>query len=368
MKVIIAKEQLVKNLNTVLKAVPSRTTLEILKCVHLEAEDEFLTLTTNDTQLGIETKSQAIVEEPGSIAVDAGLFSSIIRNLPDNDITIETDAQNNISIKCEQAFFTIGGRGTDDFIFLPSVNAAASVSVSQLTVREMINQVIFSISDSNLNAAMGGVYIEVFDSFIKMTTLDGHRISIRKNELNQQYQNSSAIVPGKTLNDLSKILSGDHDKDVMIYFAKNYIMFEFDQTKVVSRVIDGEYFKIDAMLRNEEKTHLKVNKKDFIDCLNRSVILISESDHKPVIIDIIDDQMSIRLKSAKGVMNEHLFIEKEGQDLKIAFNPKLLIDALRVIDDEEIDLYLVASNFPCTIKDAGGMYMYVVLPVTFTEE
>lgn len=231
----------------------------------------------------------------------------------------------------------------------------------------MINQVIFSISDSNLNAAMGGVYIEVFGDKIRMTTLDGHRISQRVNDLNDTYEKYSAIIPGKTLNDLSKIISGDHEKEMKISFSNNHIIFSYDKTMIVSRVIEGDYFKIDSMLSQDYKTHFHVNKKEFLNCLNRSTLLINESDHKPVIIDIHDEDMTIRLKSAMGIMNEHIEIQKDGEDLKIAFNPKLLIDALRVIDDEEIDLYLVKYNYPCTIKD-GVHYTYVVLPVNFTEE
>lgn len=368
MKVIIAKEKLIKGLNTVSRAVPVSTSLEVLKCVLLEAEDSSLKLTTNDTSLGIETKCDAIVENPGSIAIDASLFFSIIRKLPDNDILIETDPQDNISIKCENASFTIGGRGTEDFIYLPSINPVSTVSVSQFTIREMINQVIFSISDSNLNAAMAGVYIEVYENKIRMTTLDGHRISRRVNELKETYNSVSSIVPGKTLNNISKIISGDHEKEMKISFTSNHIMFEYDSTKIISRVIEGDYFKIDSMMMQESNTTLRLNKREFLNCLDRSTLLISESDHKPVIIDIKEDEIVLRLKSAIGVMNEHIAAAKTGENLKIAFNPKLLMDALRVIEDEEINLYFVKHNFPCTIKNEEGSYTYVVLPVKFTEE
>jgi len=368
MKAVCSKENLLKGLNTVQSAVPVRTTLDILKCILIRAEQEKLTLTANDTTLGIETSVDALVFEDGVIALDAALFSSIIRKLPDSDVTIETGGADEVTISCEESKFSISGRDAESFIDLPNVSASAEVTVSQLTVREMINQVIFSIAESNLNAAMAGVYLEVIDNKIRMTTLDGHRISVRVNELNDTYEKVSSIIPGKTMKDLSKIIAGERDRTMNILFSKNHIIFKYENTTVVSRVIEGEYFKIESMLREEYETHVKINKKKLFESLDRSTLLINESDKKPVIMTIQDEIINLRLKSQLGSMNESIGIEKEGKDLKIAFNPKLLIDALRVIDDEEIDMYMVKYNYPCTIKDSAGSYTYVVLPVNFTEE
>ena len=368
MKFTCSKENLSKAMNTVSRAVPVRTTMEILKCVLLQAEDDFVKLTANDTSLGIETTIPAEVMEPGSAAIDASLFSAIVRKLPESEVYVESDERGGIGIACENARFTIGGRGTDDFIYLPSVETVETVTMKQFTLKEMIGQVIFSISDSEMNAAMSGVYIEIFDDNIRMTTLDGHRISVRVNHLNAEYDRISAIVPGKTLSDLSKILNADNEKSMEISFARNHIIFEYDDTRMVSRLIDGEYFRIESMLREDHETHLKINKRMLLDCLDRSTLLVNESDKKPVIMTITDNEMNLRLRSAIGEMNETIPIEKDGKDLKIAFNPKLLIDALRVIDDEEADLYLVKYNYPCTIKDDEGSYSYVVLPVNFTED
>ena len=368
MKVVCSKENLLKGLNTVQRAVPVRTTLDILKCILIRSRNDKIILTANDTSLGIETEIDALVIEEGVIALDAAFFSSLVRNLPDSDVTIESGENDSVTLYCEKLKTDIPGKDADSFINLPSVNTEGSVTLSQLTVREMINQVVFSISDSNLNAAMGGVYLEVFDDKIRMTTLDGHRISVRVNELNGQFQKMSSIIPGKTMTDLSKIIAGDHDKEITLRFSKNHIIFEFENTKMVSRVIEGEYFKIESMLREEYETKISINKRQLLECLNRAALFINESDKKPVIMTISDEEIRIRLKSQAGIIDERISIEKEGQDIKIAFNPKLLIDALRVIEDETVDIYMVKYNYPCTIKDADGKYIYVVLPVNFTEE
>ena len=368
MKVICSKESLQRAINAVSRAVPVRTTLDILKCILLQAEDNELKLTANDTALGIETRIEAVVEEPGMTAIDAGLFSSIVRKLPDSDVLLQSDRQEAIDIRCENAYFHISGRGADDFIYLPTVQVKESIVISQFTIREMIGQVIFSAADSETSAAMSGVYLEVLQDRVRMTALDGHRIAIRVNELREIAEPVSAIVPAKTLSDLQKIVSGDLDKDIRISFARNHIIFEYDQTRMVSRVIDGEYFRVESMIRDIHETHIRINKKDLLNCLDRSTLLVNESDKKPVVMNITEEEMNLRLKSAIGTLDEMIPIEKEGKDIRIAFNPKLLLDALRVIDDEEIDIYMVKYNYPCIIRDEQGSYTYVVLPVNFIED
>jgi len=341
--------------------------MDILKCVLLNAEGDELLLTANDTAMGIETRIGADIRENGSVAIDAALISSIVRKLSDDMVIIESDPNNSVTIRCGSTNLTISGRGTDEFVYLPDVEAVNRVSLSQFTLRDMVNRVIFSIADSDANAAMSGVYLEMLGERLRMTTLDGHRISIRVSELKEDFGISSAIVPGKTLSDVSKILTGDNDSNVNMLFSKNHVIFEFDQTRVVSRLIEGNYFKIDSMLREEWETHLRLKKKDLFDCLDRSTLLVNESDKKPVIMDIMNNEMNLRLKSAIGSLDENISVEKEGKDLKIAFNPKLMMDSLRVIDDEVIDIYMVKYNYPCTIKDNDGSYSYVVLPVNFSE-
>ena len=163
-----------------------------------------------------------------------------------------------------------------------------------------------------------------------------------------------------------KILSGELDALVNLFFTKNHIVFEFDETTVVSRLIEGEYFRIEQMLSTDYETKVRVNKKELLNCIDRATLLIRESDKKPIIIQIEDGEMRLKLTSGVGSMNEEIVIEKEGKDILIGFNPKFLIDALRVIDDEEADLYFMNAKAPCFIKDEGESYVYLILPVNFS--
>ena len=201
---------------------------------------------------------------------------------------------------------------------------------------------------------------------MKVVSLDGHRISIRKIILKNHYPSRKVVVPGKTLNEISKILSGDMDKDVSIFFTGKHIVFEFDKTVVVSRLIEGEYFKIDQMLSSDYETKVTVNKKELLECIDRATLLVKEGDKKPIIISISDGNMELKINSTVGSMDEEIDIIKQGKDIMIGFNPKFMIDALKVIDDEEIDIYLVNPKAPCFIRDIKEKYIYLILPVNFT--
>ena len=190
-----------------------------------------------------------------------------------------------------------------DFAYLPYIEKNESILVSQYTLKEVIRQTIFSIADTESNKLMTGELFEVEDNILKVVSLDGHRISIRKIELKDNYDHKKVVVPGKTLTEISKILSGDAESEVQIYFAENHIVFEFDKTVVVSRLIEGEYFRISQMLSSDYETKVSVNKKEFLDCIERATILIRENDKKPLIINIGDNSMELKLNSSFGSMN-----------------------------------------------------------------
>ena len=195
--------------------------------------------------------------------------------------------------------------------------------------------------------------------------MDGHRISIRNIELKNNYSHKKVVVPGKTLQEISKIISGGVDDDVVIYLTDNHIVFEFETTTVVSRLIEGEYFKIDQMLSSDYETKVKVKKRELLACIDRATLLVKEGDKKPIIMNVTDGSMELKINSFIGSMNEDVDIEKDGKDILIGFNPKFFIDALRVIDEEEITLYMVNPKAPCFIKDDEGKFIYLILPVNF---
>lgn len=366
MKLVCSKANLLNGVQIVSKAVPSKTTMSILECILVDARRSEITLTANDMEMGIETKIDGTIVEKGMIALDAKIFLEIVRKLPDNDITIETDSSFKTTITCEKSKFNIIGKSGEDFSYLPAIERNENIIISQFTLKEVVRQTIFSISDNDNNKLMTGELFEINEDNLKVVSLDGHRISIRNIKLKNSYPNKKVVVPGKTLNEISKILSGDADKDISIFFTNKHVLFEFDNTIVVSRLIEGEYFNIEQMLSSDYETKIKINKREFLSCIDRATLLVKEGDKKPIIITITDEGMELKINSTVGSMNEEIDIKKSGKDIMIGFNPKFLIDALKVIDDEEIDVYMVNPKAPCFIRDAAENYIYLILPVNFT--
>ena len=365
MKIICNKNHLVHGVSIVSKAVSNKTTLPILECILIEASAGTITLTANDMELGIETTIEGTILEQGKIALDAKLFSEIVRKLPDNDITIETNKDFKATITCEKACFQIMGQEGNEFPYLPEIEREKSITLSQYSLKEIIRQTIFSISDNENTKLMTGELFEVKDNKLSVVSLDGHRISIRNIQLKESYDSFKVVVPGKTLQEIVKIISGETEEEVTIYVTSKHILFEFDNTKVVSRLLEGEYYRISQMLSSDYETKIRINKKEFLSCIDRARLLIRESDKKPIIINITDNSLQLNISSFFGTMEESIMITKEGRDLLIGFNPKFLMDVLRVIDDEEINIYLVNPKAPCFIKDDAGSYTYLILPVNF---
>lgn len=365
MKLICSKSNLLHGVNIVSKAVPTRTTMAILECILIDASANEIKLTANDMELGIETKIEGEIAERGIIALDAKIFSEIVRKLPDSDVVIETDSNFKTTITCEKSKFNIVGKSGDDFSYIPFIERNECISISQFTLKEVIRQTIFSIADNDNNKLMTGELFETEENQLKVVSLDGHRISIRNIELKNNYDHKKVVVPGKTLQEVSKILPGNAEEEVNIFLSENHIVFEFDDTTVVSRLIEGEYFKIEQMLSSDYDTKVKINKRELLDCIDRATLLVKEGDKKPIIMNITDGNMELKINSFIGSMNEDIDITKEGKDILIGFNPKFFIDALRVIDEEEVSLYMVNPKAPCFIKDDEGKFIYLILPVNF---
>ena len=365
MKIICSKAELLQGVNTVLKAVPAKTTMPILECILIDTTDGQIKLTANDMELGIETKIKGDILDKGKIALEAKLFSEIVRKLPDSEVSIQTDDSYRALIKCEKAKFNIAGKSGEDFSYLPEIEKTQMISLSQFSLKEIIRQTIFSIADNENNRLMTGELFEINGNELKVVSLDGHRISIRKIELKETYNPVKVVVPGKTLNEISKILTGGIEDNVRIFITGRHIMFEFDDTVVVSRLIEGEYFRIEQMLSSDYETKISMNKKELQSCIECASLLVKEGDKKPIIMNIMDESMELKINSFIGSMNEDIDIVKTGKDLMIGFNPKFILDALRVIDDENIDIYMINPKAPCFIRDEEQKYIYLILPVNF---
>lgn len=364
MKISCSKANLLATLNIVSKAVSTKTTMPILECILIDVYSDSIKMTANDLELGIETILEGKVVEMGRIAIEAKIFNDIVRKLPDSEVIIESTPDYKTIIRCEKAKFTLSSKSGEDFTELPEIEKEKKITISQFTLKEVIRQTIFSISDNENNKLMTGELFEIKNGKLTVVSLDGHRISLRNINLKEGGDDVSVVVPGKTLGELYKIINGGVDDMVNIYFTDNHILFEFENTVVVSRLFEGEYYKIVNMLSMDYKIKVEVNNKELLDCIDRASLLIKESDKKPIIVSIKDDNnMYLTVDTFMGSMNEEIEIDKEGEEIIIGFNPKFVMDVLKVIDDEKITLYMKDAKSPCIIRDIEENYIYVVLPV-----
>lgn len=370
MKIICEQNNLLNGINIASKAVSPKTTLPILESIVIQAEAGQIKLISNNMEMGIETIVEGEVESSGSVAVSAKTFSELIRKfkVPDSKVCIETNDGFDVRIICEDADLVIKGMNADEFPLLPKVDRNKELVISQFSLREVIRQTVFSIAENDVNKIMSGELFEIKGDMLRVISLDGHRISIRSIKLNESYEDSSVLVPGKTLIEISKIISGGTEEMVHVYFTDKHILFEFDNTMVLSRLLEGEFFKVDQMITSDYETKVVVNSKRFMESIDRSTPLVNESEKKPIILNIKDNEMILKMASSKGNMKENVKIEKAGNDIKIGFNPKFLMDVLRVIEDEDVNLYLFNPKAPCYIRNEEAGYLYLILPINFIDD
>ena len=366
MKIICKKTDLAKAVQTVAKAVPAKATTSILECLLLRAEKEEITLTGNNLELGIETVMPGNIEEEGSIAIQAKVFGEIVRKLPEGDVVLETGEKDQATVRCKKTKYNLSVKSAEEYTCIPDMERKNHVTISEFDLKEAIRQTIFSVADTSSKKAMTGELWEINGKELKIVALDGHRISLRKIKLKKEYEPRKVIVPGKTLAEIIKIIGGDPEKEIAVYFTENHIQFEIENTRAISRLIDGEYLKSGAVIIKRLWNKNQSSKKGLQECIDRASLLLKDDAKKPIILNIEENILSLEAASNMGSMNESMFVVKEGEKLRIGFNPKFLLEMLRVIDDEEVFMYFTSAKTPCTVRDEKDSYVYLVLPVNLS--
>jgi len=366
MQIVCDKQVLLEYINIVSKAVSPRTTLPILECVLLVADENGFRMLGNDLELGIESGAiEATVIEQGSVALDARMLGEIVRRLPGTTATIQTDDKFVTTIKSGKSEFKIAGQSGSEFPFLPAVEQTEPYVISAVELKNMIRQTIFSVSTDDTKPALTGELLEIKNNVVKLVSVDGFRISLRLLRPEAECGNLRAIIPAKTLNELSKILPGDNDAMVSIFHSERHILFALDQFILVSRVIDGDFISYENVFTDDYTTMISVEREIFVDALERASLIISKVARRDSVrIKIAEGQAIITSKTDIGASYDELPITQDGLDLDIAFNPRYLIDALKAMEAEVVELQFTTPLSPCIIKGEGcDLQKYLILPV-----
>lgn len=371
MKASFTKADLLEAVNKVSRAVPVRTSNDIMQCILFEVESGHINLIASTGELSIKTVTDGEIMEGGSAAIDAGIITDIIKKCesPESRIVIDCDPMYSyqVTVEAENSTFRFPGRDGEEFPYPQYVEKDSYISLSQFSLKEAVRQTAFSSGLNENNKMMGGAHFEVDGARLRITTLDGYRVAIRNIELKDDYSTISSIIPVRSLNEISKIIPADNDKEVIIYFTDNYVCFEWDETTVTSRVIDGSFFNLTHMIKSDYDTKVMINKNELIREIDKSMVFVRENEHKPLIFTITMENVNVRIRGSFGEMEADAECDTLGRDIKIGFNPKLMLDALRVIDDEEVSLYFTNAKAPCFIRDDKESYIYMVLPMNFNE-
>lgn len=365
MKLMCGKETLLNFINIVNKAVSSRTTLPILECILLTADQRGFTMTANNLELGIQTAPiDADVLEKGEIAIEAKIFHEIIRRLNGDTVTLETDEKNSITITGGTSRFTIMGQSGDDFPALPDVAQEEAYTLGQNELRNLIRQTIFSISQKSTKQILTGELFEMKENALQVVSIDGYRISFRKSPLEHDFTEKSVVVPGKTLTELTKILSQEEEDKVHLYFTDKHVLFDLGMATMVSRLLEGEYVSYENNFTEDFKTKIIIDTNELIQALERASLVSRDNRKTPVRLELKPNVLVITARSDMGTAYEEVPNETDGDEMQIAFNPRYLIEALRAIDDEKVAIRFTGSLSPCTIVPLEGKaYQYLILPL-----
>lgn len=365
MKFTCNQINLLEAINTVSKSISNRSAMPILSCMLLKVENGQLYLIGTDLEISIKSKIEANVIEDGAVAIDAKLFNEIIRRLPEGSIEIETDENNYAIIKFEKMEYKIAGKSSEEYPELPIVEKNKSVIMFQDELKNMIKSTIFSIATEETKPVLMGELLEIEGNEISLVAVDGFRISYKKGIINNNNtENISTIIPGRNLGELSKILSSDKEDKINIYFTDRHVLFEIENSIIITRVLEGKFINYKQNLVDNSETSVTFDRVSLLNALERVSLILGIDKKQPIKFEIVNNDLIITSNTTAGMGHEELYVDKKGNDITIAFNPKYLLDVLRILEEDEIEITFNTPLSPCIIKsDKNDKYKYLILPL-----
>ena len=365
MKIICSRSALAEGLNIASKAVGSKASMAILECCLLTADGAGFRVTANDTEMAIETKPiEADILEEGAVALDSKVFFDIVRRLPGASVEITVDEKNVTIISSDKARFKILGYPAAEFPGLPEVDEnAAGYTMPSNEFKNMIRQTIFSVSQDPSKPVLCGELLEITGGMARIVSVDGFRISLRKYTIGDG-PNMKVVIPGKTLNEISKILPSDADAEIRFYTTDRHIVFDMENALVVSRLVEGEFINFENMMVKEGDTTITVGRAKLLDSIERAALISRDAKKSPVKLKIEDGQIFITSNTEMGTSYEEVTANQDGANLEIAFNPRYITEILKVLECEFVTMKFNTPLSPCIIRVEGDdSYEYLVLPL-----
>ena len=356
------KQKILEGISIVQKAITGKSTNPILEGIYINTNKSTLTLIGSDMDVSIQTSVDATIIEEGSIVIDAKIFGEIIRKLPNSTIKIETIENQLLKITCEKSVFDVVYMNTSEFPELPEINENLTISVNQNILKNMIKGTSFAIAQDETRPILQGILFEVKNKNLNLVALDGYRLAIR-NEFLDTDIDMEVVIPGKTLNEVSKILE-DVDNIVDITFTNNHILFNLEKTKIISRLLEGKFINYNSLLPQEHKLLVNINRQELQNAIERASLMAKDGNTNLIKLDLQQDNLIVTSNSQLGKVREEISIKLQGEGIKIAFNSKYLLDVLKNVEADEVIMKMTSGISPCVIEEKNNENAkYLVLPV-----
>ena len=346
------------------RATASKSPIPALEGLLIEAKVD-VKITGYDLKEGIYTNIQADVAQTGSIVVGARFFGEMIRRLPDGIVSISTDQNNSVKVKCGKSEYNFMGISAEDYPEMPLVDAINTIALPQKILRSMINQTIFAVADTDVRPIYTGTLFEVEGDVLTLVSVDGYRLAKRSEKLEKaRMENCSFVVPGSALSDIERIC-GDTEDLVQISVGAKHVAFFIGETVVISRRLEGEFLNYRRSIPEMFRTEIRVDRSEIMSVIDRVALIISEKNSSPVRMSIGDGTIDCYCMTPFGKAEDICTCEGSGNGLEIGFNDRYLMDALKAAGTEELQLCLNTASSPCVVRAADGSdaFTYMILPV-----
>ena len=361
-------KEISKACQTVISAVATRAEIPALEGIKIDADENGVSLCGYDLEIGIRTKIDIQrLSSPGNVVIDAKTLCGIVKKLPDPCTEISTDEKGVASIKSGNAKFKLPTIPTEEFPEIPvPEDSAKEIYISQQTLKDMISQTLFAVSENGSKPIYTGALFDISENTLTMVGVDGYRIAICKERMNESTEDISFVVPGKTLSKISKMLNENSDLNVDISVSSRHVIFKIDRYVVFSRLLEGEFIDYKRACPKDFQTTLKVNTRELLQSVQRVSLLINDRLRSPVVCDFSSENGEINLvcNTEMGKASDSVNAKISGNDVHIGFNGKYLEEALTNSDCDEIKIGLNSALSPMTIMpDDGDSFLFLVLPV-----
>ena len=358
------KATLLNGINIAAKALPAKSVNPICEGILFNVKDGEVNLTTTDSSLTIQTKFAADVIEEGDVVINGRFLSEIIRRMPDGMIKIKGDCTTGVEVTSNYSKLSIAALNPQEYPQLPIIDKERVFNISQGELKKMVNQTIFATASDESRPILTGCLFDIEAESITVVALDGCRLSLRNSFIQEMEEPIKAIIPARALSEIIKIIS-DTDELAKVYIQKSYCMVEIEETKIITRLIEGEFVKYKPIIPTNMTNSVVVNRMDLLEAIDRAWLIVRENvRNNYILFKFTDNKLIITSRSDSGNAYEEIDISGSASPIEIGVNPKYFVECLKNIEDEFIKFsYTTPTSPTVTTPVDGNKYLYLILPV-----